>query len=84
MLLQYVVENPGTLITRFYGMHRVKMKHLKRTLHFVIMQSVFYSDKEIHETYDLKVLLLWSTPLVYVYPSLFRLMPGLMARTRCH
>lgn len=46
--------NPDTYITRFYGMHRVKLKYLKRKLHFVVMQSVFYSDKKIHEMYDLK------------------------------
>jgi hypothetical protein len=27
---QYVSLNPDTLLTRFYGMHRVKMRHLKR------------------------------------------------------
>jgi len=52
---QFVMENPNTLITRFYGMHRVKMHHLRRQMHFVIMASVFYTPKEIHLRFDLKV-----------------------------
>ena len=48
------MENPNTLITRFYGMHRVKMHHLRRKMHFVIMASVFDTPKEIHIRYDLK------------------------------
>jgi hypothetical protein len=45
---------PNTYITRFYGMHRIKMPHIRRKIHFVVMQSVFYGDNEIHEMYDLK------------------------------
>ena len=52
---QYVMKNPHTFITRFYGMHRLKMNYLGRKLHFVVMQSVFEGDQAIHETYDLKV-----------------------------
>jgi hypothetical protein len=48
------MENPNTLITRFYGMHRVKMAHLKTEMHFVIMASVFNTPKEIHLRFDLK------------------------------
>jgi hypothetical protein len=51
---QYVMSNPHTYITRFYGMHRIKMPHLRRKIHFVVMQSVFHGDNEIHEMYDLK------------------------------
>ena len=36
------------------GMHRVKMHHLRQEMHFVIMASVFDTDKAIHRTYDLK------------------------------
>jgi len=49
------MKNPHTFITRFYGMHRLKMNYLGRKLHFVVMQSVFEGDQAIHETYDLKV-----------------------------
>ncbi|KAH7484902.1 Phosphatidylinositol 4-phosphate 5-kinase its3 [Phytophthora ramorum] len=51
---KFVMENPNTLITRFYGMHRVKMHHLRRKMHFVIMASVFDTPLEIHARFDLK------------------------------
>ncbi|EGZ25778.1 phosphatidylinositol-4-phosphate 5 kinase-like protein [Phytophthora sojae] len=51
---KFVMENPDTLITRFYGMHRVKMHHLRRKMHFVIMASVFDTPLEIHARFDLK------------------------------
>ncbi|EQC32930.1 hypothetical protein SDRG_09460 [Saprolegnia diclina VS20] len=51
---KFVMENPNTLVTRFYGMHRVKMHHLKTQMHFVIMASVFNTPKEIHLRFDLK------------------------------
>ncbi|RHY64702.1 hypothetical protein DYB30_001819 [Aphanomyces astaci] len=50
----FVMDNPNTLVTRFYGMHRVKMHHLKKQMHFVIMASVFNTPKEIHLRFDLK------------------------------
>ena len=51
---QYVMQNPNTLMTRFYGMHRVKIGHLGQKMRFVIMASVFDTGKEIHKIYDLK------------------------------
>ncbi|EEY64779.1 phosphatidylinositol-4-phosphate-5-kinase (PIPK-C) [Phytophthora infestans T30-4] len=51
---KFVMENPNTLITRFYGMHRVKMHHLRRKMHFVIMASVFDTPLDIHARFDLK------------------------------
>lgn len=50
----YVSAQPHTYITRFYGMHRIKMPHMRRAVHFVVMQSVFYGDKDVHTMYDLK------------------------------
>jgi len=47
-------ENPHTLLVRILGMHRVKMYHLRRKVHFVIMASVFDTPEEIHTIYDLK------------------------------
>jgi 1-phosphatidylinositol-4-phosphate 5-kinase len=35
----YLVKNPNTTLTHFYGMFRVKMNHLRRNVHFVIMKS---------------------------------------------
>ncbi|CAI5741969.1 unnamed protein product [Hyaloperonospora brassicae] len=51
---QFVMENPNTLITRFYGLHRVQMHHMGRKVHFVIMASVFDTSLEIHARFDLK------------------------------
>ena len=50
---EYIVRNPHTLLTRFFGMHRVK-PHKKKQRHFLIMSSVFYTDKYIHTVFDLK------------------------------
>lgn len=51
---KFVMENPNTLITRFYGMHRVKMHHLRRKMHFIIMASVFDTPLEVQARFDLK------------------------------
>ena len=50
---EHIVRNPHTLLTRFFGMHRVK-PHKKKQRHFLIMSSVFYTDKYIHTVFDLK------------------------------
>lgn len=42
------------MLTKFCGMYRVKLYHLRRNVKFVIMNSVFFTDKHIHEYYDLK------------------------------
>ncbi len=49
----HVKENPHTLLSRFYGLHRVKLPH-GRKIHFVIMNNLFPPHKDVHETYDLK------------------------------
>ncbi|KAG2008781.1 1-phosphatidylinositol-4-phosphate 5-kinase [Coprinopsis cinerea AmutBmut pab1-1] len=49
----HVQENPHTLLSRFYGLHRVKLPH-GRKIHFVIMNNLFPPHKDIHETFDLK------------------------------
>src|SRR5882757_9806655 len=49
----YVRKNPHTLLSRFYGLHRVKLPR-GRKIHFVIMNNLFPPHKDIHETYDLK------------------------------
>jgi hypothetical protein len=51
---RYVTENPHTFLVRIYGMHRVKMYHLNRKVHFVIMGSVFDTPCQINTIYDLK------------------------------
>jgi len=42
------------MLTKFCGMYRVKLYHLRRNVKFVIMNSVFYTDKPLHTFYDLK------------------------------
>ncbi|KAG9309979.1 hypothetical protein JVU11DRAFT_10013 [Chiua virens] len=49
----HVKSNPHTLLSRFYGLHRVKLPR-GRKIHFVIMNNLFAPHKDIHETYDLK------------------------------
>jgi 1-phosphatidylinositol-4-phosphate 5-kinase len=50
---QFIIQNPNTLLTRFYGIYRVKLAGSK-TMRFLIMGSVFYTHNFIHEMYDLK------------------------------
>ncbi len=50
---EHVKANPHTLLSRFYGLHRVKLPHGKK-IHFVIMNNLFPPHRDIHETYDLK------------------------------
>ena len=51
---EHVKANPHTLISRFYGLHRVKLPR-GRKIHFVIMNNLMPPHRDIHETYDLKV-----------------------------
>jgi hypothetical protein len=51
---KYITENPHSFMVRIYGMQRVKMYHLRRNVHFVIMESVFNTPERIHTIYDLK------------------------------
>ncbi|KAK7032913.1 phosphatidylinositol phosphate kinase PIPK5 [Favolaschia claudopus] len=49
----HVKNNPHTLLSRFYGLHRVKLPR-GRKIHFVIMNNLFPPHRDVHETYDLK------------------------------
>ncbi|KAI0298642.1 hypothetical protein B0F90DRAFT_1810819 [Multifurca ochricompacta] len=49
----HVRANPHTLLSRFYGLHRVKLPRGNK-IHFVIMNNLFPAHKDIHESYDLK------------------------------
>ncbi|KAK5106181.1 Phosphatidylinositol-4-phosphate 5-kinase [Lithohypha guttulata] len=50
---QHVRDNPNTLISQFYGLHRVKVAY-GRKIHFVVMNNLFPPHRDIHQTYDLK------------------------------
>lgn len=51
---KHCAKNPNTLITKFLGMYRVKMYHLRRNHKFIIMNSVFDTDKYLSSFFDLK------------------------------
>ena len=51
---KHLKQNPHSFITHFYGMYRVKIPDLGKSIHFVIMKSVFNTEKEIHKIWDLK------------------------------
>mmetsp|Transcript_18636 Transcript_18636/g.33360 ORF Transcript_18636/g.33360 Transcript_18636/m.33360 type:complete len:519 (+) Transcript_18636:177-1733(+) len=48
----HVMEEPNTLICRFYGMHKVRLPGRKN--YFLIMESVFHTKLQIHQIFDLK------------------------------
>jgi 1-phosphatidylinositol-4-phosphate 5-kinase len=50
---QHVEQNPNTLLSQFYGLHRVKMPY-GRKIHFVVMNNLFPPHRDIHQTFDLK------------------------------
>lgn len=60
---EYISTHPHTLLVRILGMHRVKMYHLRRKVHFVIMTSVFDTPQKIHTIYDLKGSTIGRRPL---------------------
>ena len=49
----HVERYPNTLISQFYGLHRVKIPYGKK-IHFVIMNNLFPPHRDIHQTFDLK------------------------------
>jgi 1-phosphatidylinositol-4-phosphate 5-kinase len=49
----HVIENTNTLLSQFYGLHRVKMPY-GRKIHFVVMNNLFPPHRDIHRTFDLK------------------------------
>jgi 1-phosphatidylinositol-4-phosphate 5-kinase len=49
----HVVNNPNTLISQFYGLHRVKIPY-GRKIHFVVMNNLFPPHRDIHQMFDLK------------------------------
>ncbi|KAK1783271.1 hypothetical protein QBC45DRAFT_316813 [Copromyces sp. CBS 386.78] len=50
---KHVTENPNTLLSQFYGLHRVKIPYGKK-IHFVVMNNLFPPHRDIHQTFDLK------------------------------
>ncbi|CAK3969714.1 Phosphatidylinositol 4-phosphate 5-kinase its3 [Lecanosticta acicola] len=50
---EHVRDNPNTLLSQFYGLHRVKIPY-GRKIHFVVMNNLFPPHRDIHRTFDLK------------------------------
>lgn len=50
----HVKENPNTLISQFYGLHRLKVKGSMKKIHFIVMNNLFPPHRDIHIKYDLK------------------------------
>jgi len=51
---RHCAQNPNTLVPKFFGMYRVKLYHLRRNVKFVVMNSVFDTDKPLQSFFDLK------------------------------
>lgn len=51
---RHCANNPNTLIAKFLGMYRVKLYHIRRNVKFVVMKSVFDTDKDLHQMFDVK------------------------------
>lgn len=51
---RHCAKNPNTLVTKFLGMYRVKLYHLRRNVKFVVMKSVYDTDKCLHNLFDVK------------------------------
>ena len=50
---EHIEKYPNTLISQFYGLHRVKIPY-GRKIHFVVMNNLFPPHRDIHQTFDLK------------------------------
>ncbi|KAL7536005.1 hypothetical protein ACHAWF_005339 [Thalassiosira exigua] len=52
---RHLTRHPSTFLTHFYGMYRVCMPDAGgKSLHFIIMRSVFRTEKKIDRVWDLK------------------------------
>ena len=50
----HVSQNRNTLLSQFYGLHRVKTPWSGKKIHFVVMNNLFPPHRDIHRTFDLK------------------------------
>ncbi|KAF2070821.1 hypothetical protein CYY_007868 [Polysphondylium violaceum] len=50
---EHMKRNPNSLLTKFFGLHRVKPKE-GRQVRFVVMKNLFYTPKQITQRFDLK------------------------------
>ncbi|KAJ2567101.1 Phosphatidylinositol-4-phosphate 5-kinase [Coemansia sp. RSA 1822] len=50
---EFVRDNPHTLLSRIYGLHRIKLPQ-GRKVHFIVMSNILPPNKDIHAQFDLK------------------------------
>ncbi|KAJ2092784.1 Phosphatidylinositol-4-phosphate 5-kinase [Coemansia sp. RSA 986] len=50
---EFVRDHPDTLLSRIYGLHRIKLPH-GRKVHFIVMSNILPPNKDIHAQFDLK------------------------------
>lgn len=50
----HVKANPNTLISQFYGLHRLKLHGGMKKVHFIVMNNLFPPHRDVHLKYDLK------------------------------
>jgi len=51
---EHMKNCPNSLLSQFYGLHRVKTPYGRKKIHFVIMNNLFPAHLDIHRTFDLK------------------------------
>ncbi|KAJ1941795.1 Phosphatidylinositol-4-phosphate 5-kinase [Kickxella alabastrina] len=50
---EFVRDHPHTLLSRIYGLHRIKLPH-GRKVHFIVMSNIMPPNRDIHAQFDLK------------------------------
>uniref|UniRef100_A0A7S4NRJ5 PIPK domain-containing protein n=1 Tax=Paramoeba aestuarina TaxID=180227 RepID=A0A7S4NRJ5_9EUKA len=50
---KHLCDYPNSLMTRFFGLHRMRGEGM-RDMSFIVMDNVFFSKYSVHEQYDLK------------------------------
>ena len=50
--LSHFIKNPHSLIVKILGVYDVQIG--SKTIHFIIMHSVFYPDTALHKRFDIK------------------------------
>lgn len=52
---EHMRRNQNSILTRFFGLHRVKVKGgTAGNIYFVVMGNIFPPNRDLHEIYDLK------------------------------
>jgi 1-phosphatidylinositol-4-phosphate 5-kinase len=52
---QHCMQNPNTLLCKFFGLYMVQPRGVGKEMYFVVMENAFPPSVKIDEKYDLKV-----------------------------